>query len=228
MINTKKKSLFLNSIYNVLYKSLNVLFPLITTMYVSRILLADGVGRVSSAKNLATYFVLIAALGMPTYGTKRIAECHNAEEKLSQTFSELFAINIVSTLVCSTLYLISICIIPKCRNDISLYFVVGLQIILNIFNIDWFYQGIEEYGYILKRSAIVKVLCLGFIFVFVRSQEDFLWYALASVLGVAVNYVFNVIHLKGKIQFRFIYKKASCTIIYITGLYYCYRNIYAF
>ena len=87
---TNRKSLFKNSIYNVLYKGLNVLFPLITTMYVSRVLLADGIGRVSSAKNLATYFVLIAALGMPTYGTKRIAESHDDEDKLSKVFTELF------------------------------------------------------------------------------------------------------------------------------------------
>ena len=199
---TNRKSLFKNSIYNVLYKGLNVLFPLITTMYVSRVLLADGIGRVSSAKNLATYFVLIAALGMPTYGTKRIAECHDDKNKLSQVFSELFAINIFSTLICSTLYLITILILPKCSSDLSLYLIVGLQIILSIFNIDWFYQGIEEYGYILRRSAVVKVLCLGFIFLFVKSKEDYLWYALASVLGVAVNYIFNVIHLKGRIRIR--------------------------
>lgn len=194
-----KKSLFRNSIYNVLYKGLNVLFPLITTMYVSRVLLADGIGRVSSAKNLAAYFVLVAALGMPTYATKRIAECRKGEKKLNQLFSELFFINASSSLICTLLYVGTIFKLPQCKTELPLYLIVGLQIFLNTFNIDWFYQGIEEFGYILKRSTIIKVVCLGFILLFVKTQEDYLWYALASVLGCAFNYIFNVIHLHGMI-----------------------------
>ena len=38
------KSLAKNSIYNVMYKCLNVVFPLITSAYVSRILFAEGIG----------------------------------------------------------------------------------------------------------------------------------------------------------------------------------------
>lgn len=202
MNKSNSKSLFRNSIYNVVYKGLNVLFPLITTMYVSRVLLADGIGRVSSAKNLATYFVLVAALGMPTYGTKRVAEHCKDENALSGIFSELFVINASSTIICTLLYICTIFVLPQCKAELYLYLIVGIQILLNIFNIDWFYQGIEEYGYILKRSAIIKVLCLAFIFVFVKTKEDYLWYALASVLGVALNYIFNVVHLHGKIKIQ--------------------------
>ena len=199
----REKSLAKNSIYNVIYKSLNVIFPLITSMYVSRVLLSDGIGQVASAKNLVTYFTLLAALGLPTYGTKKIAEIRNDSEKLSKIFSELYVINFISTLICTFCYFSIVLFIPTYRGSISLYSIVGLQVVLNIFNIDWFYQGIEEYGYIMVRSLAVKIVSFLFIIVFVRDQSDYLYYALASVLGVAFNYVLNVLHLRKLVKFTF-------------------------
>ena len=47
------KSLAKNSIYNIIYTTVNIIFPLISSMYVSRVLMADGVGKVAYALNLA-------------------------------------------------------------------------------------------------------------------------------------------------------------------------------
>ena len=59
-----------NAIYNILYKSLNALFPLVTMAYVSRVLLPVGVGKVASAQNIVSYFVIIASLGLPIWSEK--------------------------------------------------------------------------------------------------------------------------------------------------------------
>lgn len=58
-----QKSLTKNSIYNVIYTIANILFPFATSIYVSRILLPAGVGKVASAQNIVSYFVTLAALG---------------------------------------------------------------------------------------------------------------------------------------------------------------------
>lgn len=199
----REKSLAKNSIYNVIYKSLNVVFPLVTSMYVSRVLLSSGIGRVASAKNLVTYFTLLAALGLPTYGTKIIAELRYDSKALSKTFSELFLINLITTSVCTICYFSIVFLNSAFRADIHLYSIVGLQVVLNIFNIDWFYQGIEEYRYIMVRSLAVKVISFVFILVFVHDPGDYLFYAFASVIGVAFNYIMNVIHLRKIIHFTF-------------------------
>lgn len=198
----REKSLAKNSVYNVIYKSLNVLFPLITSMYVSRVLLSDGVGVVASAKNLVTYFTLLAAAGLPIYGTKRIAEQKNNQDSLEIVFSELFVINLVSTLLYSLAYYLIISFVGIYKKDLLLYEIVGLQVVLNIFNIDWFYQGIEEYGYIMLRSLLIKVISFAFIVLLVRDREDYIYYAFATVLGVCLNYVFNVIHLRRYVRIR--------------------------
>lgn len=153
---SKSNSLFNNSIYNVLYKLLNVIFPLVSSAYVSHVLLAVGVGRIASAQNIAQYFVLVAALGLPNYGTREIAKVRDDNGMKNETFSELFLINLVSTILCSVAYYGLILGNKFFDSNRSLYLIVGLSIVFNAINIDWLYQGLEDYKYIAARSFAIK------------------------------------------------------------------------
>ena len=82
------------------------------------------------------------------------------------------------------------------EEEKTLYIVVGFSIFLNFFNVDWFYQGKEEYGYIMVRSIVVKFVSLLALFIFVRSKNDYISYALINCLATAGNYIFNVVHLR--------------------------------
>ena len=67
------KKLTANYIYNLAYQIINLIFPLITTPYVSRILGADGIGVYSYTISIVTYFVLFGSLGISLYGQRQIA-----------------------------------------------------------------------------------------------------------------------------------------------------------
>ena len=56
------RSLAKNSLYNILYQTTGLIFPLISSIYVSRILMEDGIGKVAYAQNIASYFASAAAL----------------------------------------------------------------------------------------------------------------------------------------------------------------------
>lgn len=195
---SKSNSLFNNSIYNVLYKLLNVIFPLVSSAYVSHVLLAVGVGRIASAQNIAQYFVLVAALGLPNYGTREIAKVRDDNGMKNETFSELFLINLVSTVLCSVAYYGLIFGNKFFDSNRSLYLIVGLSIVFNAINIDWLYQGLEDYKYIAARSFAIKIISLISLVIFVRSENDCEIYALIYVLAIAGNYIFNIINLKKK------------------------------
>ncbi len=195
------KSIAKNSIYNILYRCLNVVFPLITAAYVSRILTPDGIGKVSSAQNIVTYFTLLAALGLPTYGTKIVASVKGSTKEQSKAFSELFVINAISTFICTVLYVSMISVFPYFVERWTLYAVCGLAILFNIINVDWFYQGKEEYRYIMLRSMIVKILSTIAIFVFVKTIEDFIVYAFITTIAKVLNYIFNIVHIRKYVSF---------------------------
>lgn len=189
------KSLAKNSLYNVIYKCLAVVFPLITSAYVSRVLLVDGIGKVNSAQNIVQYFVILAALGLPTYGTKVIAAVSKDKEQLNRTFTELFIINGLSTMICTFAYYALVLSISYFADRRLLFIVSGLLIPLNVINVDWYYQGKEEYKYIMFRSLAVKSLAFICTFIFVKTEDDYISYAGLMVFANAANYIFNIVHL---------------------------------
>ena len=194
----KQKSLARNSISFVLYKLMYVLFPLVTSAYVSHIILAGGVGKVASAQNISQYFVLTASLGIPTYGIREIAKRRENIEDRNRVFTELFIINFVSTLVCTVLYYSAVYFIWGNTDVILMYWIIGISVPLNILNVDWFYRGIEEFSYITKRSFIIRSISLLLILIFVKSTTDYYKYAGIYLIGISGNYILNYYNLKKK------------------------------
>lgn len=191
-----KKSLVNNALFNISYRMLNVVFPLITSMYVSRVLLSSGIGKVAYAQNIVQYFIIIASLGIPAYGAREIAKARDSKNEYSKVFLELFIINAISTFACLSVYYTFIFMNPAFYATRTLNCVVGIVLALNFFNIDWFYQGQEEYKYIALRSFVIKIISLILIFILVRSQSDYILYATIQSIATAGNYVFNFLHLK--------------------------------
>lgn len=185
-----------NAIYNIIYKMLNILFPLITSVYVARILMAESIGRVSAAQNMASYFTLAASMGIPTYGVKLIAQYEMKSQESSKAFAELFTINAIFSLACSSVYYTVVLVSPYFNGKEDLYCITGLNILFNIINVDWFYQGVQKYGYIAARSLIIKCISLICLIGFVHSEGDYIIYALISTGATVGNYLFNILRIK--------------------------------
>ncbi|MBR4733295.1 MAG: flippase [Lachnospiraceae bacterium] len=197
-----QKSFAKNIAYNVTYKMLNVLFPLISMAIVSRALLPTGVGKVTSAQNIVTYFTFLAPLGLASYGTREVAKVHGKE--LNKLFSELFVINTISTFLCVATYYLMVLGVPRFAAERDLYVISGIAIVMNFFNVDWFFQGKEEFRYIAVRSILVKALMLVGILFFVHETADYEKYAFIHVMAIGGNYLFNVAYVwKSEVKFTF-------------------------
>lgn len=195
-----RKSLVKNSLYNILYKIISVLYPLVAVTYVSHILMSERMGMVNYAQNIVSYFAIFASLGIPTYGIREIAIRANDKKLRSNTFWELLIINAVSTTMAFSAYISLITCVNRFKEQSNLYIVTGLQILFNYINVDWFYQGIEEYKYISIRSIIVKLIALILLPVLVRSKDDYIWYALIYCLAIAGNNLFNIFKIRNYVK----------------------------
>ena len=190
----KEKSLSIGGVYYLTYNVLNLAFPLVTGIYVARTLLSTNIGEVGAAINLATYFTILAFLGIPTYGLREIAKVKGYKEQRSKIFSELFTINLVSTVVSCVLYFFVILTIPKYNNNFKLYAIAGTAIVLNVFNISWMYEGMEEFRFMSIRNIVFKAFSFLLLVVFVREQCHYMRYAAITVLGTAGNYIVNMLY----------------------------------
>ena len=191
-----KKSLVKNSLYNILYKIISVLYPLVAVTYVSHILMSEKMGMVNYAQNIVSYFVIIAALGIPTYGIREIAVRSDDLYERSNLFWELLIINTISTTFASIGYIILINAVEKFQDQMLLYMVAGLQLLFNYLNVDWFYQGLEEYKYISIRSIFVKLVALLLLPILIRTSDDYIWYAFIYCFAIAGNNIFNIVRIR--------------------------------
>ncbi len=71
----------MNAFLNGLRSVLNLLFPLITFPYVSRVLSVSEIGIYNFSNVYVSYFILIAGLGIATYAVREGAKYRENKEK---------------------------------------------------------------------------------------------------------------------------------------------------
>ena len=192
----KTKSLKLNFIMNAILTMSSFLFPLITFPYVSRILLPIGTGKVSFANSVVTYFVMISQLGIPTYGIRACAIVRDDEEKLKKTVYELFAINVVMSILAYIVFFAALIYVPRLRADRTLFLITGTLIFFNTIGVEWLYKALEQYTYITVRSIIFKFIALIAMFVLVHDVDDYVIYGGISIFAASASNMFNFIRLR--------------------------------
>ena len=88
-----------NFIFDLLNNITGLLFPLMTFPYISRILNPEGIGEVAFAQSIISYFVMVAALGIPTYALREVAKLKNDHDKLSSFTFEIFTIHAILSVI---------------------------------------------------------------------------------------------------------------------------------
>ena len=161
-----------NIIYNILYQILTIILPLITVPYVSRVLGTEGIGIYSYTYSIVYYFIIISLLGINNHGNRTIAKVRENKEELSKQFISIYLIQLFMTFLMILLYVLYLILF-----NIEYKLIATIQIIYlisTIFDINWFFFGLEKFKITVTRSTIIKILSLVLIFCFVKSNND-LW-----------------------------------------------------
>lgn len=167
------KSVGTNYFYHTLYQVITLFTPLITTPYISRVLLAEGVGQYSFYYTFVQYFVIVGNLGFSTYGQIQIARVQDDQEKRSQTFWEIFVLRFITFGLCSVLYL---ALSLFSENKILMIILFGLML-SGIIDISWLYFGMDDFKSVSLRNMLVKAVSIAGIFLFVKTRGDVCVYA---------------------------------------------------
>ena len=175
-----------NYLYNLLYQILIIVLPIITIPYLSRVLGADNVGIYSYTYSIITYFILVSKLGIIQYGKRKIAYLQTEKDERSKCFWELFFLRICTVLLSLGVYAIFFWF----NREYSIYYrILSLELIATIFDISWFYQGIEDFKKVVLRNSVVKIITLAFIFLLVKEPGDLWKYILIYVFS---NFIGNI------------------------------------
>lgn len=198
----KSKSIKLNFIMNAILTMSSFIFPLITFPYTSRILLPEGTGKVSLATSVISYFMMVAHLGVPTYGIRACAKVRDDRQKLTQTFQEIFIISLVTCAISYLFFFIALLFVPKFAEEKPLYLIVSSTLLFNTIGVEWLYKALEQYTYITIRSLVFKVIALVGMFLLVHQKEDYVIYGAISVFAASASAVMNFANVHKYINLR--------------------------
>lgn len=175
-----------NFAYNFIYQILIMILPLITAPYLSRVLGADGIGTYSYTYSIAYYFTLFGMLGLNNYGNRSIARIRNDKEKLSKAFWEIYGMQVITSIIIFIFYLLYA---GFARTNRTISILQGCFVISVLFDINWFFFGIEEFKITVTRNTIIKLLTLILIFVFVKSKNDLIIYILIMAMSTLLSQI---------------------------------------
>lgn len=192
------KSIKKNFIINGIKIFFNLIFPIITFPYISRVLGPIGIGKITFATSITNYFLLFTNLGIPLYGIREIARTRENRLSLSKSFSEILFLNLITTIIGMIIFIIFLQL-NLLGNDIKLFQIMSLNIIFTFIGVEWYFQGIEDYGYITKRSILFKIISIALMFIFVKKKEDIVIYAGILALALVGSNVLNFFKAKKEV-----------------------------
>ncbi len=201
----RQRSVKVNVLLNAVRSTLDVLFPLITFPYVTRILDVEMLGKYSFSDSYVYYFSLIAALGITTYAVREGAKYRDDKGKLGGFSSEIFSINVMTSAVSYLLLAVTVLLSGKLREYLWFIIICSIKIGFKTIGTEWLYRIEEDFAYITVRGIVFKVLGIILLFSFVRKPEDGLQYAAVMVFAEVASNLLNFIHAKKycKIKFTF-------------------------
>ena len=181
MMNKTDKRIGVNYIFYTLYQILTLITPLITTPYVSRVLLPDGVGIVSYTHAIVQYVIVVATFGTGIYANRKMAFLQGNRQEQSKLFGEILSIRALILFVGCIVYGV---VIVAGASDNVLMLVQGIYLLAEFFNIDWLFTGNEEFKVTVTRSFVIKLLGIFAIFLFVKDAKDIYMYVV--ILGLSI------------------------------------------
>ncbi len=220
-----------NFIYNFLLTGSNLLFPLLTFPYLSRILGAEGLGICNFIISYGQNFIIIAALGMPVYGTREIAKMGDDRIKRSKLFFELLSVHLFFTFFLLIIYVASVFMYADLERYQEVALIGGSLILFNVFSIEWLFSGVNDFKYITIRSLLIRGLSVISIFLFVKTKNDLTTYFIILACTVFFTVLTDVYYAR-----KFISKKIFLTFkgivthvrpIFILGIYMVLTSIYS-
>ena len=178
------KSIKKNYLYNLVFQILSIILPIVTAPYLARVLGVEGVGISAYTLSIVAYFILIANLGIASFGQREIAMHQDDKKKYSKIFWNLMAFRGIAGIVTVAAYAVLIAFASRYQ---VIYAILLINLLANIFDISWLYQGLEEYKFISIRNILVKLLFTVAIFVFVKTPSDLNLYMLLNGLSLAIS-----------------------------------------
>ncbi|MBQ7233686.1 MAG: oligosaccharide flippase family protein [Bacillales bacterium] len=195
-----QSSLGMNAVYKMILNVFNLLVPLFVGPYIAGLLDKDLYGIYNRVYAEFQIFFTLGAFGIYNYGVREISRVRSDEKKTREVFTSLFTIGVISNIVVTVFYAMYFNVRGN-GIDKYVYLVMIIQMISNIFYIEFVNEAVENYAFITKKTIIVRLIYLIAIFGFVRKPTDVVIYSVVVSMTVFLNNFISYCYLKRQYKF---------------------------
>lgn len=188
----RSHSVRFNFAMNLILKCSSALLSVVSYSFAFQALGTEGAGKVAFSNSVASLFTMVAALGIPTYGIRECARVRDQRERLSGTVWALLKLQIRMTGVTAFALFVTVLCVPRFQQETCLFMVQGCVLLVSGLNLEWMYEGLEQYAYITFRSVLTKVLGVLLILLLIRNPSDYRTYAALLALDVVLHTLINL------------------------------------
>lgn len=192
----KQKSLKKNAFYNSIKSVMNIIFPIISFPYASRILMPERIGAVNFANSIIEYFLMIAELGIGTYAAREAARLRDNKLELTKFTREILFFNLLTTAIAYIMLIPCLFLVSKFNAYRLLLIICSTKVLFSTLGINWFYTAQEEYAYITLRHTSFQVISIVLLFTLVKTPDDYPIYAAIGVFSNVGANVFNFLYAR--------------------------------
>ncbi|MBS4035472.1 MAG: flippase [Ignavibacterium sp.] len=196
------KTLFQNFLSLSFLQFFNYLFPVITLPYVVRVLGPEKYGLVNFAAAFIGYFITISEYGFNLSAVRQISVNRNDQQKVNKIFISVLASKFFLAAVSFILFIIIVLSLEKFRSEFWLYVITFGSVLSTILFPFWLFQGLERMKYIPIIQVIPKIAGVILIFWLIKSQGDYLIFALINTGVLIVSGIAGLIAAVKVFSFR--------------------------
>lgn len=172
MILCIRSQLFKNILYLGIVQISNLILPLISIPYVSRIIGPENFGLSAHFQNIVSYFTLIINFGFDLSATRLISIHRNDVDKISRIFFNVFYAKLflfIFLTILTAFFINNVLIV----DEKFIFSVTYITLIGNVLLPMWFYQGLEKLNYVALMNFISRLGYTLIIFILLENRNDF-------------------------------------------------------
>ena len=198
------RSVPFNFAMNLILKLSGTICAAVSYPYAFRMIGEAGMGSVAFSASVTSFFVMLASIGVSTYGIRECAKVRDDAVKLRTTARELLALQGIMTLAALFLLGSAVLAVPRLRENGLFFLIQGCMLLFHGLDTEWLFAATERYGFLALRSFAMKLLSVLLVVGFVRSSDDALMYCLFIVGPTVLGNLWNIAgardYLRGPVE----------------------------
>lgn len=166
-----------------------ILFPLVTLPYLTRVLSVNAYGVNVYVNTTMSYVSIIIEFGFMLSATKDIVAAKNNKEEMGRIVGDVTFAKLLLALISFVLVIGMILQIDLLRSYYLFTLLAFLATSLNVFLPDYLFRGLEEMEVLTYRFLLCKTVSTILIFFVIKSDADILMIPVLNILSSVIAVV---------------------------------------